>query len=126
MHRPSEYGDAVAFFVVYIREAHATDSVWPMSAPDSPFVEEPREATERREVAKRCMSALALRPMPALVDGMDDAVDAAYEAWPDRIYLVDRAGRIAYRGAAGPFGFNPEELADAITRELGSETRPAR
>jgi Iodothyronine deiodinase len=110
---------------VYIREAHATDSVWPMSAPDSPFVEEPRARDERHAVAQRCMSALALRPIPAVVDGMDDAVDGAWEAWPDRLYLVDREGRIAYRSAPGPFGFKPDELADAIARELGSASRPA-
>jgi hypothetical protein len=97
-----------------------------MSAPDSPFVEEPRDRAERFDVAKRCVSALALRPIPALVDGMDDAVDAAYEAWPDRLYLIDRAGRIAYRSAPGPFGFKPDELADAIDQELAAETRPAR
>jgi hypothetical protein len=89
-----------------------------MTSPDSPFVEEPLHAAERLEVAKRCMSALALRPMPAVVDLLDDAVDAAYEAWPDRLFLVDREGRIAYRGGPGPFGFKPEELADAIAREV--------
>jgi Iodothyronine deiodinase len=104
--------------VVYIREAHAVDSAWPETSPDSPFVEEPLQAAERLEVAKRCMSALALRPIPAVVDLLDDAVDAAYEAWPDRLVPVDREGRIAYRSAPGPFGFKPEELADALAREL--------
>jgi hypothetical protein len=110
--------EKIEFFVVYIREAHATDSVWPMTGPDSPFVEEPLDARERMGVARRCMSALALRPMPALVDGLDNRVDEAYEAWPDRMFLVDREGRIAYRGGPGPFGFDPDELAEAITREL--------
>ena len=113
--------DDVEFFVVYIREAHATDSAWPMTDPESPFVEEPLHAAERLAVAQRCMSALALRPIPALVDGIDNRVDTAYEAWPDRLYLVDRAGRIAYRSAPGPFGFKPEELADSISREIGRE-----
>src|SRR5688572_996780 len=94
----------VEFFVVYIREAHATDSAWPMTDPESPLVEEPLDTDERLAVARRCMSALALRPMPALVDGVDDQVEAAYEAWPDRLYLVDRAGRIAFRSGPGPFG----------------------
>ena len=89
-----------------------------MTSPDSPFVEEPLRAAERLLVAKRCMSALALRPIPAVVDRLDDAVDAAYEAWPDRLVLVDREGRIAYRSAPGPFGFKPEELADALAREV--------
>jgi type I thyroxine 5'-deiodinase len=91
-----------------------------MTAADSPFVEEPLESRERVAVAKRCMSALALRPIPALIDGIDNQVDEAYEAWPDRLYLVDRDGRIAYRSGPGPFGFKPEELADAIAQELGA------
>lgn len=114
----------VAFLVVYIREAHATDSEWPMTDPDSPFVEEPRDEAERLAVARRCMATLALRPIPAVIDGIDNAVDEAYEAWPDRLYLIDRDGRIAFRGGAGPFGFRPDELASAIEREIG--TGPAR
>ena len=89
-----------------------------MTGPDSPFVEEPSVARERHEVAKRCMTALALRPIPAVVDGMDNAVDRAYEAWPDRLFLVDREGRIAYRSGPGPFGFDPDEFGEAIAREL--------
>src|SRR5262245_5419450 len=114
----------IDFFVVYIREAHATDSAWPMTDADSPVVEEPLDGTERLEVAKRCMSALALRPMPALVDGQDNRVEDAYEAWPDRLFLIDKAGRVAYRSAPGPFGFKPEELGGAITRELTGASPP--
>ena len=113
----------VDFFVVYIREAHATDSAWPMRDRDSPFVEEPLDRNERLAVAHRSMSALLLRPMPALVDALDDRVEAAYEAWPDRLYLIDRAGRIAYRSAPGPFGFKPDELANAISKELERSSR---
>jgi hypothetical protein len=81
-------------------------------------VEEPETFDERLSVAGTCMTKLALEPIPALVDGMDDAVNRAYEAWPDRLFLVDARGRVAYRGAPGPFGFSPEELADAIARLL--------
>ena len=45
--------------------------------------------------------------MPALVDGFDNATDTAYSGWPDRLYVVDRDGRIAYKSAPGPFGFHP-------------------
>jgi type I thyroxine 5'-deiodinase len=115
-----QHGDEVAFLVVYIREAHATDSTWPMTGPDEPIVEEPLTHGERLLVAGRCMAALALRPIPAVVDGPGNEVEAAYEAWPDRLYLIDRDGRVAYRGGPGPFGFKPDELADAIVRELGA------
>ena len=105
--------------MVYIREAHALDSAMPMGGKGAPIVEDPLLLVERLEVAAVCMTKLALEPMPALVDEMDDAVNAAYEAWPDRLYLVGRDGRIAYRGGPGPFAFSPDELEEAIREELG-------
>lgn len=48
---------------------------------------------------------------PALVDTMDNRTERAYTGWPDRIYVVDRSGSIAYKSKAGPFGFSADELA---------------
>jgi hypothetical protein len=67
------------------------------------------------------MSKLDLAGIPALVDELDDAVSIAYAAWPDRLYLVDIDGRIAYHGGRGPFGFDPDGLEEAI-RGLNSST----
>lgn len=105
--------------MIYIREAHALDSVWPMAGKSAPLVEDPIALEERCQVASTCATELKL-PMPALVDQMDDRVSRAYEAWPDRLFLVDRDGRIAYRGGPGPFGFDPEGLREAIVREVAS------
>ena len=52
--------------------------------------------------------------MPALIDGMDDAVNKAYQALPDRLYLVGKNGEIAYAGDRGPFGFKPDELETCL------------
>lgn len=52
--------------------------------------------------------------LPTLIDGLDDAVGRAYAAWPDRLYLIGKDGRIAYKSDPGPRGFKPEELAEAI------------
>ena len=51
-------------------------------------------------------------------DGIDNAVASAYGGWPDRLYLIDRDRRIVFQGGEGPFGFKPEELAQAIARTL--------
>ena len=107
------------FFVVYIREAHALDSSEPLGGDGMPILEDPVDISERREVARVCMTRLALEPMPALVDSLDDAANAAYSAWPDRLYLFGRDGKIAFRGGPGPFGFQPQELEAAIRSELG-------
>lgn len=64
---------------------------------------------EERVDAARAAAARLQLTMPILVDGMDDAASAAFAAWPERIVIVDRDGRIAYPGAPGPYGFSPEE-----------------
>ncbi len=90
-----------------------------MGGNGAPIVEDPVTLSERNEVAKVCMTKLALEPIPALVDDVDDAVGTAYAAHPDRMYLVGRDGRIAFRGGPGPMGFDPEQLDAAIRKELG-------
>jgi alkylhydroperoxidase family enzyme len=56
--------------------------------------------------------------MPLLVDELDDRVGQAYSGMPDRLYLIDREGRIAYKGGRGPFGFKPGELEQALVMLL--------
>ncbi len=90
-----------------------------MGGGGAPIVEDPLTLRERSAVATVCMTRLALEPIPALVDGMDDAVSKAYSAWPDRLYLVGRDGKIAFRGGPGPMGFLPDEMEAAIKKELG-------
>lgn len=116
------YGDEIEFLMVYIREAHALDSPWPMGGKDgAPIVEDPVTYGERKDVAQRCMQALDMSPMTMLIDGIDNEVGDAYAAWPDRLYLVDEKGKVAYAGGPGPFAFEPDELEDAIRAELDLE-----
>ncbi len=44
----------------------------------------------------------------------DNGVERAYTGWPDRLYVIDRDGRIAYKSAAGPFGFKPAEVEASL------------
>lgn len=108
------------FYIVYIREAHALDSRAPMTFGS---VEDPIDLKERTLVASKCVKDLDL-PMEALVDRLDDAVNLAYGGWPDRLYLVGRDGKIAYAGGKGPFEFRPEELEQAIEREMAVAKAP--
>lgn len=72
---------------------------------------------DRVDTAEQCVLKLAIR-MPALVDGIDNAVERAYTGWPDRLYLVGTDGTIRYKSAAGPFGFSTDELERALRLEL--------
>ena len=78
---------------------------------------DPRSLDERAAAAQACALRLRTR-IPVLLDDVDDAVASAYGGWPDRLYLIDRGGRIAFQGGEGPFGFRPDELAEAIDAEL--------
>ncbi|MGK0204903.1 MAG: hypothetical protein ACI9S9_003989 [Planctomycetota bacterium] len=63
--------------------------------------------------------------IPALLDGVDDAVGRAYMSHPDRLYLIGKDGLIAYAGDRGPVGFKPRELREAIEDELMLNTSKA-
>lgn len=74
---------------------------------------QPRSPEERRKAASSCCAALKMT-MPLLVDTLDDHVGHAYSGMPDRLYVIDRNGRIAYQGGRGPFGFQPGEMEQAL------------
>lgn len=76
---------------------------------------DPRSVEERAQVADRCVRKLGIR-FPALIDGIENAVERQYEGWPDRMYLIDGSGRVAYKSAPGPFGFHPADLESALRR----------
>src|SRR5206468_822292 len=91
-------------------EAHPIDG-WRMSSNDKVgiSVAQPKTAEERIKVAEKCCVVLEM-DMPLLIDEMDDRVGHAYSGMPDRMYLIDRDGKVVYKGGRGPFGFKPDEL----------------
>jgi len=86
---------------------------------DGIFFAQPTSHDERTEVARVCSLKLELS-IPTLVDDMDNSTDLKYYALPDRLYLIGRDGRVAYRGGPGPFGFVAAELEEAIEKYLGT------
>jgi hypothetical protein len=112
------HGATVAFFIVYIREAHPEDG-WVLEAnrEDGIALADPLSLAERADVAQACALRLRTR-IPVLLDDVDDEVALAYGGWPDRLYLIGRDGRVAFQGERGPDGFEPEKLAAAIESEL--------
>jgi len=113
-----QYRDRAAFYVVYIQEAHPIDG-WQLddNVEDDVLVSSTASDEERVQVAGVCMTKLGVE-LPAIVDEADDRVEQAYTGWPDRLYVVDIDGKIAYKSAAGPFGFKPSEVEAALKRLL--------
>jgi hypothetical protein len=111
-------------FAVYIREAHPTDG-WKMEFNDQVGVtiEQPKTQEARNLVASRCCQALNLS-MPLVVDTITDQVNRAYSGFPDRLYLIDRDGKVVYKGGRGPYGYKPRELEQTLLMLLLDEAKP--
>lgn len=108
--------DRAAFLFVYIEEAHPADG-WQMEANKIEHVvfNRPKDWNERQSAAQACCRRLNLS-MPSVVDTIDNTVDNLYAAWPERLFVINRAGRIAYAGKQGPWGFEPKEAERALRR----------
>lgn len=109
-----QYRDRVAFYVIYIQEAHSSDA-WqlPVNERENVVYADPKTAEERASVAGICVRNLKI-DLPALLDDPQNRVERAYTGWPDRLYLIDRDRRVAYKSRPGPYGFKPEELEAAL------------
>jgi hypothetical protein len=75
----------------------------------------PKNEEERAFIAGACVRKLGIK-FPAVLDEFGNSTEQAYTGWPDRIYLVDGNGRIAFKTKPGPFGFKPDALATALAR----------
>jgi hypothetical protein len=82
---------------------------------DSVVFASPKNEEERALVAGACVRKLGIK-FPAVLDEFGNSTERQYTGWPDRIYLVDQTGRVAYKSKPGPFGFKSEELASAVAK----------
>ena len=104
---------------VYIAEAHSTDG-WQLQSnlDEDVLIAQHSTLEERFAAAREGVVRLGLT-MPVFVDAMDDAVSEAFAAWPERIYIVDAGGEIAFTGGPGPWEFDPAAAASALEVLLG-------
>jgi hypothetical protein len=109
-----QYRDRAKFLLVYVREAHPSDGWWSQNNQRVGIdLAQPKTDQQRCDVAGRCRNHLQL-DVPFLVDTVADTVGATYSGMPNRFYLIDREGRIAFKSGRGPFGFKPGELEQSL------------
>lgn len=114
----------VEFLMVYIKEAHPSDGwVSQGNVRQGINIKNHTSYQDREEVAKTACALLKI-DFPAVVDSMDDKVNQAYAAGPDRIYVVDKDGKVAVMADRGPWGFKPG--VEATQRWLEAYSKPAK
>lgn len=104
---------------MYVREAHPTDE-WQMKSnvKDDVCYAQPKNLKQRVDIANDFITRFKY-PLPFGVDDMSNAAENAYSAWPERLYVIDEQGRIAYRGGMGPFNYDPKELRGWLSARYG-------
>lgn len=114
----NEYKDRVAFYGIYVSEAHPMDGrVSKKNVDAGVCFLQPKTFDERIGVAKAFIEATGYQ-LPLLLDTMDNATAEKYAALPDRLVVVDSAGAVAYQGAMGPHGFDPEAWELIIRKQV--------
>lgn len=119
------YKDRANFLMIYVREAHPTDGWYTPDPVFDPRVAQPTTDDQRRSVAQSCQKTLGF-DMPFLVDTIDDAVGGTYSGMPNRLYLIDVGGTVAYKSGRGPFGFKPAQLEQALLLHLATAVSKSR
>ena len=110
---------------MYIREAHPIDE-WKMPENDEQGVcyPQPHTLAQRLAIARDFIGRFHYT-LPLASDTMDNRADFLYGAWPERIYVIDEAGRVVYKGKLGPFGFHPEELSAWLAKRFPEQRASA-
>jgi len=107
-----------------VREAHPTDE-WQMKSnvKDDVCYVQPKTLEQRLTIANDFTKRFKYT-VPFGVDDMSNAAEAAYSAWPERLYVIDETGRIAYRGGMGPFNYDPKEVRAWLSARYGEVKHP--
>jgi hypothetical protein len=119
----NDYKDRADFLTVYVREAHPTDE-WQMKSnvKEDVCYAQPKTLEQRVAIAKDFVERQKY-PLPFGIDDMNNAADLAYSAWPERLYVIDEHGQIAYAGGMGPFNYDPQEVRAWLTKRFGPVTQ---
>jgi type I thyroxine 5'-deiodinase len=104
---------------VYIKEAHPEDE-WQMDSNEKENVcyPQPRTLAQRVAIANDFVKRFRY-DVPIAIDDMTNRANELYAGWPERFYIVDESGKIAFKGKPGPFGFHPEEVEEWLKARFG-------
>lgn len=109
-----DFRDRVEMVLVYIKEAHPGDE-WQMDSnvESNVVFDQPKTFEARMDVARTFVDRMKVET-ETFVDDVRNTAMACYAAWPERIYVIDREGRIVYKGGVGPFYFEPAKLREVL------------
>ena len=119
----TKYGAKIPFLLIYIREAHGVGD-WQSTRNLREGVDLPQATSlvQKHDDAMMCTRTLHL-PFPALLDGLDNKVEALYAAWPSRAFLIGRDGRVQYSTRLTELDFSASDMEAALQSALAPANR---
>ena len=119
----------IAFYFVYVREAHPTRATTAPSRTKEGFGDIGRHKSIESKViaASKCMKGLKLT-IPFLIDDLSGAAEKGYRGRPAATAVIDLDGKIAFH-SRGPSGVNPkaaEKTLKSLIARGGRVTGPVR
>jgi len=101
----------VDYKVVYVTEAHPTDG-WMNGVAPQKFrhVAYAQSIEDRLRVARTFAEACGVDDASVIVDGIGDELERAYEARPERLYVLG-GGNVLWRCGPGPWEYDVAGLA---------------
>ncbi len=117
-----EYKDnkKVAFFLVYVREAHPVRKAADTS--DHRSITTHKTMDSKVLAASKCLKSLKLS-LPCLIDTMDGKAEKAYRGKPAATAVVDINGKIVFH-SRGPGGVKPAEVRKVLKKLLPTQPEP--
>lgn len=99
-----DFSEVADFLVIYIAEAHSSDG-WAFS--NNYDINQHKGLEDRLSAARILVQKDLL--CPVVVDELSNSAAIKYGALPDRLYVL-QGGKVVYKGAMGPWGYNPLEV----------------
>jgi len=100
---------------VYIIEAHPKGE-WAFEVKPGVTLEQPKLLQERLAIANTFAEDLQITDK-MVVDDISNPCDIAFEARPERLYVLD-GGKILWRSGLGPFQYDVDALRDVLASRL--------
>ena len=120
MYKAYKDNKKVAFFLVYVREAHPVRKAAETS--DHRSVTRHKTIDSKVLAASKCLKGLKLS-LPCLIDTMDGKAEKAYRGKPAATAVVDINGKVVFY-SRGPSGAKPREARKVLEKLLPTQPEP--
>lgn len=118
------YRHRADFASIYIKEAHPSDGWGLLSNGRWARTNQPRVLSERLLAASTYLQS-TLQASPLFVDSIENTLQIAYGAFPDRLFVLDRdeqgLPRVAMEGEVGPSGYKMEALEQYLRGKFSTD-----